>query len=75
LPLGELVDDPHVARVLVGGDPLLDELAQLVGLATRARGKRDGRADVFTQLLVRDADDRGLDDRPRWPPGGASSPS
>ena len=29
--LGELVDEPDVARVLVGGDALLDEVAQLAG--------------------------------------------
>jgi hypothetical protein len=31
-PLGEVVDEPDVTGVLVGGDALLDEYAQLAGV-------------------------------------------
>src|SRR3954453_6261638 len=62
-PLGERVDDPDVARVLVGGDALLDEVAQLVGVARGALGQRPGGADLLAELLVGHADHRRLDHR------------
>ena len=36
-PLGQLVDDPHAARVLVGRDLLLDERAQVLRASRRRR--------------------------------------
>ena len=53
-PLGELVDEPDVAGVLVGGDALLDEVAQLAGGGVCAGLQRDGGGDLLAELVVRD---------------------
>src|SRR3954452_21058705 len=45
--LRERVDGPDVLRVLVDGDALLDEVAQLRGADVRADLERDGRSDLL----------------------------
>src|SRR5271166_5467548 len=59
---GQLVEDPYVARVLVGGYAFLDELAQLVGPGLCAVLQRDRGADLLAERFVRQAEDRSLGD-------------
>src|SRR3954447_17209715 len=61
--LGQLVDEPDLARVLVAGDLLLDVRAQLVLGDVLAVLERDRGADLLAELLVRDADHRRLGHR------------
>src|ERR1022692_2891465 len=61
--LGQLGHQPHLTRVLVGGDPLLHERPQLVRGRGRSRLDRDGGADLLAQLVMGDPDDSGLGDR------------
>src|SRR3954451_1000075 len=61
-PLGQLVDEPDLARVLVAGDLLLDVLAQLVlgdvlALLERHRGR-----DLLAERPMWYAQDGGLAD-------------
>src|SRR5262249_11309161 len=60
--LGQLVDEPDVPGVLVGGELTLDVLAQLLRGRGGARRRDDGGADLLAQLRVRYADDRRLAD-------------
>src|SRR3954447_18160397 len=62
-PLGQLVDEPDLARVLVAGDLLLDVLAQLVLGDVLTILQRDRGADLFPQLGVRHAEHGGLGHR------------
>src|SRR5213080_3411170 len=62
-PLGQLVDEPDLARVLVAGDLLLDVRAQLVLGDVLAVLERDRGADLLAELVVRDADHRRLGHR------------
>ena len=59
-PFGKLVDEPDLARVLVGGDLVLDELAQLFGARLGAVLERDRGADLLAVLVVGHAEHRGL---------------
>src|SRR6476646_10533714 len=59
---GQRVDNPDPPRVLVRSDLRLDVAAQLVRRHGRTRLERDRRADLLTQLGVRDADNRRLGD-------------
>src|SRR6476469_6712903 len=60
--LGEVVEEPDDPRVLVGGDPLLDVLADLLGRQLLAVVDDDRRADLLAPLVVGDADDRRFAD-------------
>src|SRR5258705_8901910 len=60
--LGQLVDEPHLAGVFVGSDPVFDEGADLRGGGADARFEHDGGADLFAEQFVGDADDGGLGD-------------
>src|SRR5829696_7900146 len=60
--LGQLVGEPQPARVLVGGDALLDEVAHVVLTRVRALLEHDRRADLLAHLLVGHRHDRGLGD-------------
>ena len=51
-----------MARVLVGGDALLGECADVGGGCVGAVLERDGGGDLLAGLVVRDADDGDLDD-------------
>ena len=51
--LGQLGHDPHRAGVLVGGDPLLGELDDVLGRRGGALAQRDGGADLLAHQLVR----------------------
>src|SRR3954447_10046380 len=55
-PLGQLVDEPDPARVLVAGDLLPDVLAQLLLGDLLALLQRDRRADLLAQLGMRHPD-------------------
>src|SRR3954453_18129527 len=61
-PLGQLVDEPDLARVLVARDLLLDVLAQLVLGDVLALLERHGGRDLLAELVVRDTQDGGLAD-------------
>src|SRR4029453_15910993 len=58
--LRQLVDEPHLARVLVGGDVLLDVRLQLRGRDRRSVLERHGGADLLAELGMGDPDDRAL---------------
>ena len=69
--LGQRVDEPDQARVLVSGHPLLDVVAQFFGRDRGALLEGDGGADFLAQGVVRNADDGGFGHRPgarRAPP-------
>src|SRR6201999_1144982 len=59
-PLWQLLDQPYRPRVLVGGHPGLDVVAQLVDGRCGACLESDRGADLFAKGVVRDADDGGL---------------
>src|SRR3954454_21373412 len=61
--LGQLVEEPHAARVLVAGHALLDEVAHVVHARVLAVLEHDRGADLLAHLLVGDGDDGGLGDR------------
>ena len=61
--LRQLVHQPDVPRVLVGGDPLLHERPQLVRRGRGARLERDRRAHLLAERVVRDPDHGRLGDR------------
>ena len=60
--LRQLGHEPHVTRVLVGRDALLDECLQVLRRRVRTRLQRDGGADLLAQLGVRHCHDRRLGD-------------
>src|SRR3954454_14899223 len=53
--LGQLVDEVHRARVLVGRDALLGEVAQLLGRGVGALLERHDGGDLLAERLVGDA--------------------
>src|ERR1700677_5382595 len=61
--LGERVDDPHVARVLVGRDLALDVIAEFLGGDDGTGLERHRGGDLLAQGRVRQPDDGGLGDR------------
>src|ERR1700709_525228 len=61
-PFWQLVDEPDETRVLVGGDPLLDVGADLVGAQLLALVEDDGGAYLLAPLVVGDADHRRFAD-------------
>src|SRR6266487_6974016 len=54
--LGQLVDQPDLPRVLVGGDLVAGERAQFVRGRAGVRLQRHGRADLLAEIVVRDPD-------------------
>src|SRR5258707_12784801 len=60
--LGQLVDEPHLAGVFVGSDPVFDEGADVRCGGGDAGVDHDGGADPFAEQLLGDAADRGLGD-------------
>ena len=60
--LGQVVEEPDQARVLVGGDPLLDVGADLLGRQLLALVEDDRGADLLAPLVVGDADHRRFAD-------------
>ena len=60
--LGQLVDDPDGAGVLVGGQALLGERLQLLLVDVVAVLERDRGADLLAQVVVLDADHGDLGD-------------
>src|SRR5262249_7483168 len=61
--LGQLVDQPEVAGVLVRRDPVLHVRPQFLGRGRGAGLERDGRADLLAELVVGDPDHGRLGDR------------
>src|SRR5215207_9388113 len=60
--LGQLVDEPDLARILVGGDALLDEALHVLGRRAGSRLQGDRGTDLLAQTVVWDAHDRDLAD-------------
>src|SRR4051794_14197665 len=60
--LGQLVEEPHAARVLVRRDALLDEIAHVVLARVLAVLEHDRGADLLPHLLVGHSDHGGLGD-------------
>jgi hypothetical protein len=58
-PLGQGVHQPDRAWVLVGREPIADELLQLIGIGLVARLEGDRGADFLAELRVLDPDDGG----------------
>src|SRR5204862_5144955 len=61
-PLGQLVGEPDLARVLVLGQLALDVLLDVLHRYVLALLDHDCGADLLAQALVLDADHRGLGD-------------
>src|SRR3954463_13959614 len=61
-PLRQIVHEPDVTWVFVGGDALLDERAQVPRRRPGPGLERDRRPDLLAEGLVRDADHRRLAD-------------
>src|SRR4051812_47432316 len=61
--LRQLVQEPDPARILVGGDAVLDERADLLGARLLPWLQHDGRRDLLAHRLVGHADHRRLGDR------------
>ena len=61
-PFGSVGHDPHRAGVLVGGDPLLGELDDVLGGGGGALAQRDRGAHLLAHQLVRHPDHGDLDD-------------